>query len=328
MEKILKKINSNIFFKTALWMLGLGIIAIMVHLAGWEAINRAILSLNPAFLLLLCFFQACTLALSSYQLYYIMDHSKIKLPFSKVFKIYLTGTLVESITPSLKFGGEAAKIYLLKRSSMADYNKIAGIFIVYKLVSFIPFLIIIFISAGLAYFKLEINIFIHAAIILFIATTALLLFFYLRKNNSKTAKPFLKIQKFLTQAFRFSSSILTRGQFAKMIAISCFIWLAYPLKLYIITRLLNININFLSLAPMLYASYVISMLPLAPGGLGSFEGSMVFLLGRISVSAQNALTVVLLSRFITYWFPLFLSALFAVFLFANLKSFSQNQLER
>ncbi len=314
MEKNYKKIVT----KLGLWILGIGLVAVMVHLAGWSNIKRAAASVNPSFLLLLCIFQIFTLALSSYQLHYILRCSKIRLGFWKVFSIYMTGNLIENITPSIKFGGEAVKVYLLKKYSSSDYKKLAGVFIIYKLISILPFIAVLLISASLLYFRSGINIFIYVAAILSVSALGLFLILYIKHYKKKLPVPLSKIRDFLSGAVYFSKKALDKRQFGWMMCVSCFIWLAYPFKLYLITRLLGIHVDFISLAPILYASYMISMMPITPGGLGSFEASMVFMLGRIHVSAHYALTTVLLSRFVTYWFPLFFSAVVAgVLLFEN-----------
>ena len=54
-----------------------------------------------------------------------------------------------------------------------------------------------------------------------------------------------------------------------------------------------------------FVAYLVSMLPLFSGGLGSFEGSMALLLLLGGITPAEGLAAALLSRVITYWFPLF-----------------------
>ncbi len=309
-----QKSSNKLVFKTALWLLGISLVALMIHFAGWENILASVRSVHPTFLLLLCILQVGTLALSTYQLYYLMKCSGAALPFMKVFSIYMTGHLVENITPSLKFGGEAVKVYLLKKHTRSNYKQIAGVFLVYKLVSLLPFLVILLVSASLVYWRLDIHAWIYAGVLAFSVLMVGALCIGFKKMGKRMPKPIAKIGNFLGQAAHHARQVLNKKQFVQMMAISCFIWLAYPLKLYMIAMLLGIQVPFIILAPILYVGYMISMLPLAPGGLGSFEGSMVLMLSRTAVSVPDAWAAVLLLRFITYWFSLFLSTLFAALL--------------
>ena len=49
----------------------------------------------------------------------------------------------------------------------------------------------------------------------------------------------------------------------------------FPFKLYYITRAMGLNISFLNAFAATIISYIAGMVPLLPGGLGSFEGTMV-----------------------------------------------------
>jgi uncharacterized protein (TIRG00374 family) len=53
------------------------------------------------------------------------------------------------------------------------------------------------------------------------------------------------------------------------------------------------------------------MIPLLPGGVGSFEATMTSLLIAMHITHGQALAITLLFRFITFWFVILISLLYA-----------------
>jgi hypothetical protein len=78
--------------------------------------------------------------------------------------------------------------------------------------------------------------------------------------------------------------------------------------------MLSLEVGLFSVAVITYTAYLISMVPLLPGGLGSFEATMVMMFSLYGLNPAEGLAVALISRLVTYWFPLGLSAFAAVFL--------------
>lgn len=67
------------------------------------------------------------------------------------------------------------------------------------------------------------------------------------------------------------------------------------------------SLNFLILIAVVFISYFVGMLPILPGGLAVFEGSMTGLLMMMHLPYKNSLAISLVFRFITYWFVMLLS---------------------
>ncbi len=93
--------------------------------------------------------QTATLAFSAFQIYALLRQSAPKLKFMQVYPLFLAGHFVESVTPSLKFGGEAVKVYLFRRASGLSYTQVTGAMVAGKYISLVPFLAIA--AAVLAY---------------------------------------------------------------------------------------------------------------------------------------------------------------------------------
>lgn len=102
-----------------------------------------------------------------------------------------------------------------------------------------------------------------------------------------------------------------------MILVSALVWALYPAKVYVVTRMLGVEVDAFFIITATFIPYLISMLPLLPGGLGSFEGSMALLFAAQGATVAEGLAVALLTRTATFWLPLLMSTIAAAYLFAT-----------
>lgn len=92
--------------------------------------------------------------------------------------------------------------------------------------------------------------------------------------------------------------------------LSLVIWNLFPLKAYLVCVYLSIDINYIPILAITYLTYMIGMVPLLPGGLGSFEASAVLFLSSMGVTAYESLAFALIFRFITFWFVFLVSVIY------------------
>jgi uncharacterized protein (TIRG00374 family) len=59
-----------------------------------------------------------------------------------------------------------------------------------------------------------------------------------------------------------------------------------------------------------FAAYIVAMLPIFPGGLGGFEGTMTGLLAAAGVLLADAAVITIFFRFTTFWFVMILSTVY------------------
>jgi uncharacterized protein (TIRG00374 family) len=116
---------------------------------------------------------------------------------------------------------------------------------------------------------------------------------------------------FLRQAGQESRHLLSRRKRLAFLALSSIVWVLYPVKVLLVTQMLGMEMEFVDIATATYAAYLVSMLPLLPGGLGSFEATMALILSAKGMSFSEGLAVALLTRLVTFWLPLGLSAIVA-----------------
>ncbi len=312
--------------RSILWFFGIIALTAAVLMFGWEEIKGLLLQANPLMLALLCLLQAGTLALSAYIWHFLMGKLSPGHSFGRVFAVYLGGNFVESITPASKLGGEAARIYFFRRLTALPYTKLTGVLLAHKYVSLLPFVVLctIFLILSLIRFELP-PFFLPAFIILLGLFTAVTLL--IRGRRSKPSKNKTPLQPsslkegrwlkkwnhaiaFLEDASRQARSLTTPRERLFLLALSLCIWALYPFKVYLVAIMLGLKVDLLVVTMATYSAYMISMIPLLPGGLGTFEGSMA-LVFALSVTPAAGLAVALLSRMVTYWFSLLLSAVAA-----------------
>ncbi len=120
-----------------------------------------------------------------------------------------------------------------------------------------------------------------------------------------------KITLFINRAAMLSRSMTNRPENLALISLSTLVWIAYPIKVFLVARMLGLEPGLFPIAVITFTAYLISMVPLSPGGHVSFEATMTMIFSLYGFSPAKGLTVALLTRLVTYWFPLMLSALAA-----------------
>ncbi|UNC93010.1 flippase-like domain-containing protein [Candidatus Contubernalis alkaliaceticus] len=330
--------------KPLLLLLGIIIITLMVITFGGDEIGSLLKDVNAKTIAVLSLIQLTTLSLTSYQWYFLLKKQNQEISFGKVWLLFLTGNFVESVTPSVKLGGEAARIYLFRQSTSLGYPQLTGMMLVQKYIILLPFLLLCSLVLITSSLLIQLPTAAYAAFILLALLVALLFKFtrddqnqiqgkmvsqaaeeIYEKNSLKTFKEKLiaiirRIKFFLREAAHASRLSVTGKEKCFLMSISLLVWILYPVKTLIAADMLGFSIGIFPLASAVFTAYMISMVPLLPGGLGSFEGSMTLMLTSMGLTPAEGLAVALVSRLVTYWFPLLLSLGAAAYLILNKES--------
>lgn len=321
---MVKIINKKIVF----WFIGLIILILFVINLDVEELRISIKEIDVLTLIILLVLQLITLGLTSYQWYYLLIIKEKKVSYFKVLIIYLTGSLVESITPSSKLGGEGSKLILLKQETSLSNQDLTAILLLQKIISLLPFILLCSIVLFLAFFRYSLPHFIYYAFLSFLVFTFIFYIFYQRLRQEKEKAKFnvnnyflkyvmnlkSKVIIFLKKAVANSQEILDPRQRYYLVFLSFLIWILYPLKLFLVAQMLNLEIELIFMFVVTYLAYLISLIPLAPGGLGTFEGTIAILFSLNGFLLTEGMLVAIIARLITYWFPLLLSLISAVYM--------------
>ena len=285
--------------------------------SGWSEVSEAISELTVSTILILITLQLITTVLISLQWQSLFKFSELDKPdFFTILEVNFAATFIESITPSSKLGGESAKVYLFHNLTENKVSEIVAAVTIQKAATFIPFLII---SLPLITYWpytysefISFNININSIFYLTFLVIGVYILFNLSKKNSFIENKVLSFKKLLNDIVETIQGILTIPRFLFLTIFALTFWLLYPVKTFILSNHLGFNIGFLSIVAATFLAYLVGTLPLTPGGLGSFEATLALVLSQQSISFAEGLTIALLLRLITFWFPLILSALVSI----------------
>lgn len=299
-------------------LLGILILGVMAVLLGWEEIVQVARMMTPSQILAMTILQLFTLMMTAYIWYLLIKQKNAFVKLFDVFCVNLAGKFVESVTPSAKVGGEALKVYLMKRETDLSYTQLTAIAVASKFFSLLPFLMISAVTAAAAFFLIDLPLFVYlafAGLLIFMGVVAL----YINRPGAflpgVLAVKLERFREFILEASENARELVYRPHQRAVIFILAFVvWLFYPVKVFLVAAMLGFDIHPVVIVIATYAAYLVSMMPLLPGGLATFEGSMALVFAAGGVSGQEGFTIALMTRLITFWIPLFLSATAALFL--------------
>lgn len=288
---------------------------IIVNKTDVAELSKMLEFYNPAVFALLSVLQIFTLAMTSYIWYFLCNSDLKRINFLKMFMINSAAGFIESITPSSKLGGEAAKIFLLKKHTKLSTARLSSLTLSKMIATFIPFLIIniIIFSGSFFLFYIPVHIFYSFLGLIFISVFLFSVYKLLQKyllikfgNNVLSEKVRNLLVKFLSIAEN-SKKEISKKNMKVLFSISTVEWLLYPVKVYIVARMLHIDASLFLIMLGTFSAYCVSVLPLTPGGLGTFEATMALVLSFNGVPFNSGLMLALSARLITFWLPLLIS---------------------
>ncbi|MEJ6952480.1 lysylphosphatidylglycerol synthase transmembrane domain-containing protein [Natronospora cellulosivora (SeqCode)] len=322
--------------KTILWFIGIWIITILIINSGWSEIKNSIMNINPPILLALALLQLFTLALTAYQWFFLLSKKSKNLSYLRILLINLSASFVESVTPSSKLGGEAAKVYLLRKETSLSYQSLATIVMTHKYFSLLPFIILCMLALIISSFSFVLPTIVYISFLAFFFLFIMIFYIFSKAGSlidkDSDNKIFNKITGFIVfiqRAISQSRKVLAPNEAIFLFLISLLVWILYPVKLYIISLALGFELSFVFITVVTYTAYLISILPLTPGGLGTFEGSAAFIFSLNAYLFAEGMAAALMLRLITFWFPLILQSIATAYFLSreNINLFSKKQTE-
>ncbi len=305
---------------------GLIILSILLLVMLWQFdFTEFFISIRKVSLLgfiALLFLQVISQLLVNYQWCRISKIMGGENNFFKMLYINTRGMIIECVTPGVKVGGEVTRGILLKKELNYSTQEAATLVTIERMLSFSSFFLInIFAFAHISNeFEIFQAVFIKVIIYFFlIALLGILILIFAcsssLENRIRTSNPRYKWSDVIKQ---FMLSLLSnikvlksiKGEIYKQFLLSLIIWIIFPMKMILLVHLFTSNYDPIFLAEVTFISYLVGMIPLLPGGIGSFEATMASLLMVMEIKSGNALAITLLFRFITFWFVILISLLY------------------
>ena len=303
-------------------MLGLTIIGALLLNSDLQEIAGSLQNSQKDWLALALALQVATMVLIAWQWSFLSRTLGRYISAGRMLQINMAGSFWESVTPAAKAGGEAVKVVLLKKEFKESYATSVAVVGLQKAVSMLAFFtfangsVIWFLLSGYSFFQYKHIIAGSLLLPLFLVVPMVILSqARIGQESVIFTMPFLKnrretiIAGILSLQQTFCGLKHRKKELAAHFLFGLLIWFIFPLKAFMAAKSLGITIGFIPLAVITFIAYSVAMLPLTPGGLGTFEGTMTLLLTQLGVAVGEALILALIIRFITFWFVFILSGL-------------------
>ncbi|NLJ58980.1 MAG: flippase-like domain-containing protein [Tissierellia bacterium] len=276
----------------------------------WDIWTTLIIMQLLSFILLLIQWKRISLALGK------------EVTFKQMVSVNMKGVFYETITPGLKVGGEVAKAVTLVNEMDFTSAQASALVVIQKCISISA---LIFLSVfSFVFLNFEIQLPKSAVVLIYFILVALLLLLfvilfipeklynYLLKSKS-TGKIVTKTKSFLEKyTVAFNRIKNNKKEIFFQFLLSLVVWALFPFKLYYIVSSLGWKLSFIRVFAVTIISYVAGMVPLLPGGLGSFEGTMVGLFLLWGINKEQGLVIATIFRFITFWLLFFISIVYLI----------------
>jgi len=254
-----------------------------------EELLHSLRQVPPGAVLLLLALQIVSQLLINLQWHCIAKFAAVKVSFWEMLYINCQGAVMDAITPGVKIGGEVTRAVQISRIGNCPGEQAAAVVALQKLFSLSAFFLLALFALG----------WLAGSVLILPAVAALVLGLLSRVQRAR---------RFL-QTFKEQARHIWKDKMAcaLLFLLSLLIWLLYPVKLYLLAAQFSPDANILSLVGPAFAAYLVAMIPIFPGGLGGFEGTMTALLFAVGFLLTDAAVITVLFRFVTFWFVLLLS---------------------
>lgn len=301
-------------------ILGICALGVLVYIAwntDYTLIWREMQFLPRELLLQLVVLQIATQLALNYQWFRLCRVLGLNASFGSLLVVNAYGTVVDAANPGEKVGGEVARVLQLRHLLGFSAHQATSLVTIQKSLSLSALLIL----GGLALFVLGDAVAVRWIVLpLLVGLGAALVYALLftqhlnqRVQGWRSEGRIARWLKRWTASFARDTQAIGRkpGEWALQFLLSLAIWTLFPLKLQLIVAQYG-RVSALLLFAITFVSYFAAMIPLLPGGLGTFEATMSGLLAAAGLGWQQAVAISLVFRFITFWLVVLLSVLLII----------------
>ncbi len=240
-----------------------------------------------------------------------------KVGFAELFPVQLLGLTISNFTPGKV--AEPAKALILKITKDMQVSSSLTAIIWERVIDVL--VLILFSVIVISSLSLSSDFFFAGAVSIAIFMTIIVACFAVLFNVRFGKKLFGFIRKFpvlrkLPQNFMelFYKVRIGKAEIFKCLFFTLVAWTIEGFTFYFALLAFGVQINPLVLAGIVALSVVIGIASSLPGGLGTTEIVMIFLLGTFGIESSVAIAGVIVFRFMTFWFGVFLGGLSFVYL--------------
>jgi uncharacterized protein (TIRG00374 family) len=237
--------------------------------------------------------------------------------FKELFPVQMLGVTISHFTPGK--ASEPIKAVILKAKNGSPVSETLQSVIWERIMDLV--IIILLSLFAIQMVTLRSNLLLPSVLSLGILSALIVVLFvilYSRRFGFWVFKILIKLPvlKRMTKEFleKFYSNRVGRIKLLYSFVLCLITWLLYGAVTYISFLALGVHIPFLLILGIFTLSVIVGVASFLPGGIGSTEAVMTLLLTLSGVDSAIAVTGVLISRFLSLWYNIFLGGLSFVYL--------------
>ncbi len=301
-------------------MLVVGIVAVILlfSIIGFDQIIESTLRMNPFYYALVIAVIILSIVVWAERWGIFVRKNNPEVTRWDLFKIMLVGQAMNNLTPVFKMGGEAGRVYLLKKKYKIKVNEGLATIGTDLTMEFIVDMVIVFAAVVLLMVLKSPPIWIYTILLIFMILCAIILFVIIEiyfdmtimhKFLSFISKKIKRLNKYQDEIlekyeiFRqnFKESLSDRKRFAQGLSLSVVRQSLTIVKFYILLAAFGHNIGLANIVIAIGLGLMLLMIPATPGNLGIYEGGMISVFIFVGVPPGIAATAVFLDRLIWFW---------------------------
>ncbi len=311
-----------------LFLVGIGILAVMVIFIGPGKIESALKNANPWYLALAVILQFFIYGLWT-QRWSITIHSlNIRIKRRHIFPMLMVGLAVNNITPSARGGGEPVRAYMLSKYTKTPLEKAFATVIADRGLDTFPFVVlaIFTIIFTVSYLTLPDWVVLGLIISLVALVSVFVIILYMCINESAgeritrwgvnlfkrfSKKKHHEIERRALEAmngFQNSMKVMIKDRRVLMygLPLSFIIWFMEIIRVYIVFSSFGTPVPLEIIGAVFVIATLMGMIPLLPGGLGAVDGVMIVLYSVAGVPPSISAAATIVERLISFWMTSFI----------------------
>lgn len=270
----------------------------LIRHVDWQAVLTELTEVSWPLLILYVLLQLASILLSVRKWQVIAEFKKIEFSLKEGFFTYLTGSFINNFLPSIIGGDAYRSLWLAEKSgaraaavSTVLFDRFIGLWTTAIMAVLLSYLLRDAFAESLA-LSVTVSILVFLLFLDIIVT-----YLYCREwFPGLLAKiPFQKVRRLFTEVVTYADKDLWLRTSLWSIG---FILAGLVLSNYVLFAALGYQLNFVSFLSVACLVAIVTSLPITIGNIGVKEWAHVVFFGLIGVSAEAAVTVALLSRFI------------------------------
>ncbi|MFH8119597.1 MAG: lysylphosphatidylglycerol synthase transmembrane domain-containing protein, partial [Candidatus Aenigmatarchaeota archaeon] len=291
--------------KISMYLISIVLIVLLIYFGDIPKLIEEVKKVSIELIIILLILTIIYTFLRVYRFYFLL-RKKYEIGFFSLFPIFAYGIALSNLVPA-RFS-EPIRAYILKKEKNIPFSfSMACVF--FERLSDVM---------ALLFFSSVLFLFVDFKVLFvpFFVSFALILIAIIATQNEKVYGFFVAVcegvcgffESVFRRKFKIGREIINgiksmykemklSKEFAIPLIISMLIWVVDGLTFFLPLAFLGEKTDFVLILSIYSISLLIGLISFLPGGFGSFEASMTFLLAYIGISYQKALIATLLGRF-------------------------------